>query len=76
MLSTTIEGKLLIVLAESADVERLQEQIEAVRQTFTRLYKLELTAALSEADHMTQSRRLFREVMQYLNHRFSSEKVN
>lgn len=70
LLSTTIEGKLLIVLAEPADVHMLQERIEAVRQTFTRLYRLELTAALSEADHMTQSRRLFREVMQYLNHRF------
>ena len=76
LLSTTIEGKLLILLEDSADYTDLRERTEEVRAAFTRLYKLQVTAALSEADHMVQSRRLYREALQCLNHRFSLEKAN
>lgn len=76
LLSTTIEGKLLILLGDSADSVGLKKSIEEVRAAFTRLYKLEVTAALSEADRMIQSRRLFREALQCLNHRFLSVKAS
>ncbi|MEN1990024.1 MULTISPECIES: response regulator [Paenibacillus] len=69
-LSTTIEGKLLLLLKDSEGLEALKDSIEEVRAAFKRLYKLEVTAALSGADRMIESRRLFREALQCLNHRF------
>ncbi|MGF7049388.1 two-component system response regulator YesN [Paenibacillus sp. DS2015] len=70
LLSTTIEGQLLILLPNPEDVEQLIQGIEAVKRTFYKFYKLDVTIALSEADLMIYSRKLYREMLQCMNHRF------
>jgi two-component system response regulator YesN len=70
LLSTTIEGHLLILLPESEHLEMLIEEIETVRTTFCKFYKMDITVALSEADRMVNSRKLYREMLQCMNHRF------
>ncbi|AOZ93544.1 response regulator transcription factor [Paenibacillus crassostreae] len=70
LLSTTIEGRLLILLPESDHVETLIQDIEMVRSTFYKFYKLDITIALSEADRMVNARKLYREMLQCMNHRF------
>lgn len=56
LLSTTMQGQLLIVLESEDDTSRFMKQIEAVRATFHRFYKLEVTVAVSESDSMQHSR--------------------
>ena len=70
LLSTTIDGHLLILLQERVDTGALIQEIESVRATFSKFYKLEVTIALSEGDAMLHSRKLYRKMLQCMNHRF------
>ncbi len=70
LLSTTIEGCLLILLTDPPHVDLLIQGIETVRSTFFRFYRLDVTIALSDADRMVHSRKLYREMLQCMNHRF------
>ncbi len=70
LLGTTMQGQLLIVLESGDDTSRLMEQLDAVRATFRRFYKLEITVAVSEPDNMQHSRGMYRETLHCMNHRF------
>ncbi|KAE8561500.1 response regulator transcription factor [Paenibacillus polymyxa] len=70
LLSTTMQGQLLIVLESADDTSGFMKQIEAVRTTFHRFYKLEVTVAVSESDSMQHSRGMYRETLHCMNHRF------
>lgn len=73
LLSTTIGGNLLILLNDEGDTAQNNPQlkrISEVRDVFNRFYKMDVTIAISDADLMSHSRRLYRQTLQCLKHRF------
>ncbi|GIO87345.1 putative transcriptional regulatory protein YesN [Paenibacillus faecis] len=63
LMSTTLEGNLLLLLSDHTDLDRLKAEVDLARNTFTRLYKLEVTAVLSEADRIVHSRQLYKQAL-------------
>ncbi|MFB5269615.1 response regulator [Paenibacillus enshidis] len=74
LFSTTIEGQLLIVMENPADSAAPIRDIEMVRATFSKFYKLEVTAAVSEGDRVQHARRMYKETLHCMNHRFYTGK--
>lgn len=76
LLSTTIQGHVLLVLADESRSEgeagpiSVMSSIHQVCAAFYKFYKLEVTAAASEPDTMLKLRTLYRETQQYMSHRF------
>jgi two-component system response regulator YesN len=70
ILSTTVGDHVLIVVEDTETTGELYELIDGVRQTFLQYYKIDLTIALSDADAVTHARKLYRETLECLNHRF------
>jgi len=73
LLSATIGGHLLILLEDEGNTVQnspLLKRIAEVREVFCKFYKMDVTIAISDADLMIHSRRLYRQTLQCLNHRF------
>ncbi|TBL79975.1 response regulator transcription factor [Paenibacillus thalictri] len=70
VLSTTVGKHVLIVLEDWERPEELHERIAGIRRTFLEYYKVDITAALSEADEMVQARSLYKQTLECLKHRF------
>ncbi|PZE19502.1 response regulator [Paenibacillus xerothermodurans] len=70
VLSCTVGRQVLIVVEDTMEPAGLLERITQIRQTFLQYYKIGLTAAISEADHMTRARVLYQQNLECLNHRF------
>ncbi|OMD87621.1 MULTISPECIES: response regulator [Paenibacillus] len=76
LLSATIGGHLLILLEDEGNTVQnspLLKRIAEVREVFCKFYKMDVTIAISDADLMIHSRRLYRQTLQCLNHRFYLE---
>lgn len=70
LLGATLNGRLLMAVREVPDPALLLRSIEEVKRTFLGFYSVELTVALSEAGPMEAARRLYREALECMNHRF------
>ncbi|AWB46511.1 DNA-binding response regulator [Paenibacillus sp. CAA11] len=73
LLSTTIQGQVLLVVSDESggqDSAEVISSIHQVRAAFHKFYRLEVTAAVSEQDKMIRLRSLYRETLQYMSHRF------
>ncbi|MNZ93400.1 HTH-type transcriptional regulator YesS [compost metagenome] len=76
LLSTRIGGFILTLMeveGETALNSTLLERISEVRKMFYKFYKVDVTIAISDADFMIHSRRLYRQTLQCLNHCFYME---
>lgn len=75
LLSTTIGDHVLLVIREEEDGEGegLQHKLGRIRDIFQDYYKLKATVALSEPDHITNARGLYRETLSCLNYGFYVE---
>ncbi|CAI6086680.1 response regulator [Cohnella sp. JJ-181] len=72
LLSTTIGDHVLLVVRDE-DGGDLQQRLRRIREIFQRYYKLKATVALSEPDHITNARGLYRETLSCLNYGFYVE---
>lgn len=70
LLSSTIGKHILILLEDTGCSEELLGRLGDVRQTFRNYYKMDLTIALSEPGEMSQARKLYKQTLECLNHRF------
>ncbi|MDG0811490.1 response regulator [Cohnella rhizosphaerae] len=75
LLSTTIGDHVLLVIREDEDGESegLQRKLERIRDIFQDYYKLKATVALSEPDHITNARGLYKETLSCLQYGFYVE---
>ncbi|OKP82624.1 response regulator [Paenibacillus sp. P32E] len=76
LLCTTIGSQLLILLEqpEEADPQHdLLERIASVKEIFFNFYKIHVTIAVSDKGRMSESRCLYRQTLQCMNHRFYLE---
>jgi two-component system response regulator YesN len=70
ILSTTVGDHVLMVVEDMETTAELYELIDRVQLTFLQYYKIDLTIALSDADLITHARKLYKETLECLNHRF------
>lgn len=70
LLGATLNGRLLMLIHETLEPAVLLRSLEEVKQTFLGFYNVELTVALSEAGPMESARKLYREALQCMSHRF------
>jgi two-component system response regulator YesN len=70
LLSTTIGKHVLFLIKDQLEQEVLLKLIDEIRTIFGGFYHKETTTALSEADEITNARRMYRETLECLNHRF------
>lgn len=76
LLSATIGSSLLILLEDKGDTAQSSPQLQRIselREVFYKFYKMDVTIAVSDADLMIHSRRLYRQTLECLNHRFYLE---
>lgn len=73
ILSSSVGERVILLLEAEGEADELYEQITRIRNTFIDFYKIDLTAAVSEAGHISRARNLYRETLEYLNHRFYLE---
>ncbi|MCL6603573.1 MAG: response regulator [Paenibacillus sp.] len=75
LLSTTIGSHMLVLLEHNEEEKNdtLLKRIDGVREVFCRFYKMSVTIAVSDADRMIHSRRLYRQTLQCMSHRFYLE---
>jgi len=70
LLSSTVGEHVLVVIRDEEAPERLHDRIARIRETFLGYYKIDLTIALSDADDIVLARRLYRQTLECLKHRF------
>lgn len=70
LLSTTIGKHVLLLIKDAAEEDALYGMIENIRSTFHKFYKMDTTIALSESGEITETRKMYRDTLEYLNHRF------
>ncbi|MGG6312556.1 response regulator transcription factor [Paenibacillus macerans] len=70
LLGATLGGRLLMLAADPDDPAVLLSRLETVKAVFFKFYRVDLTMALSEAGPLHAVRRLYRETLRYMNHRF------
>jgi two-component system, response regulator YesN len=70
VLSSTVGDHVLCMFEEFEELDMLQERLEQTRQTFMQYYKMDITSALSEPGEAIHARRLYKETLECLNHRF------
>ncbi|TDF97728.1 response regulator transcription factor [Paenibacillus piri] len=70
VLSSTVGEQVLVVVEDAVPLNELHDCIKRIRETFLRYYKIDLTVALSEASDITQARKLYKQTLECLNHRF------
>jgi len=76
LLSTTLGSQLLILLEQgetAKDHDGLLKRISEARKIFYTFYKIPVTIAVSDPGRMNHSRRLYRQTLQCMNHRFYLE---
>lgn len=70
ILSTTIGEYILIIVEDIREPEEWHERIQSIRDLFFQYYQMDATTALSEADEIRHAKRLYKESLECLNHRF------
>ncbi|GGF90252.1 hypothetical protein GCM10010912_39250 [Paenibacillus albidus] len=70
LLSTTVGGRVLLMMEDELAEAELFERINTLRGTFIDYYHTDITAALSDAGELAQVRRLYAQTVDCLNHRF------
>lgn len=70
LLSTTIGNHALLLVRHYENPGELQQKLQKVREIFCQYYRIDLTIALSEPDHITQARRMYQESLSCLSYRF------
>lgn len=70
LLSSTVGDRVLIVVPDTLPLQQLHDRIAVIRETFLRYYKIDATAALSEAGPFTNARRLYNETLDILPYRY------
>lgn len=70
VLSSTVGEHVLIVIDDEEPLDELLERISNIRTTFRSYYKIDLTIALSESGQMAEARKLYKQTLECLNHRF------
>ncbi|PZD93222.1 DNA-binding response regulator [Paenibacillus sambharensis] len=70
LLSTTIGKQVLLLIRDMSETDLLYALVAEIRGTFRRYYKLEATAAVSDPDDITGARRMYRDTLECLEHRF------
>lgn len=73
LLSTTIGDHVLLVIRDEDGEDGLQSRLRRIRDIFQSYYKRKATVALSEPDHITNARVLYRETLSCLNYGFYVE---
>ncbi|CAM4078388.1 response regulator transcription factor [Lederbergia lenta] len=69
ILSCTVEDYVLIVIEDSNE-ENIHLQIETIRETFFKYYQLDTTIAISESGKWIHIKKLYKEALECLQHRF------
>lgn len=70
LLSSTFGKQVLLLVEGSGETDELLAGLAQIRETFQRFYRLGLTAAISEPGDMSEARRLYKQTLECLNHRF------
>lgn len=70
MLNTNIGKYALFLIEDEGEDNKLQDGIKLIRDRFYQYYKIDTTVALSGADFVRNSRKLYLEALECLNHRF------
>ncbi|MDR6882164.1 response regulator [Bacillus sp. 3255] len=70
LLSSTVAEQIIVLIEDQEDMQRLHEQIAEIRRIFMLYYKIDTTAALSEAGEIGEARRLYLQALDCLSHRF------
>ncbi|WP_343060631.1 response regulator [Paenibacillus phyllosphaerae] len=70
MLSTTVGGRVLLLMEDQLAEEMLFQRVHALRETFKRYYRYDVMAALSEPGELGQVRTLYLRMLNCLSHRF------
>lgn len=70
LLSTTIGDHVLILIPDINDSTVLHQQLDDIRRSFRRYYKLDATIALSEPDLIVHAKSMYQEMLQCLSYRF------
>jgi two-component system response regulator YesN len=60
----------LFLVEDHGEVERLQHQIELIRERFFQYYKIDTTIAVSDKGYIRNARKLYLEALECLKHRF------
>ncbi|MCJ7843232.1 response regulator [Lederbergia sp. NSJ-179] len=70
ILSCTVGEHVLLVISVSSQTDNLHKQIEQIRERFFQYYQKDTTIAVSEAGRMISLRRLYKQTLECLQHRF------
>lgn len=70
LLSTTIGKHVLLLIKAMHESEPLFTRLKEVKQTFMSYYRLDITMAVSEAGHIKDARKMYRETLECLNYQF------
>jgi len=70
ILSTTFAEQILILLRDAGQTDEIYAAMDRVRTTFFQYYQIDATIAVSDADLLTNAKRLYKETLECLAHRF------
>jgi two-component system response regulator YesN len=70
LLSTTIGKHVLLLIQAQDDTEGLFAKLQQINQTFTSYYKRDATVAVSSQGPIVDTRKMYRETLEYLNYQF------
>lgn len=70
LLHTKIGENALFLIEDNLSPDELHQKIERIRELIYQYYKRDTTVALSEGDQVRNARKLYREAMECLEHRF------
>ncbi|MCL6604014.1 MAG: response regulator [Paenibacillus sp.] len=70
LLSSSVGEHVLLLLEDTLPEEEIFGRIGSIRTVFGKHYRLDLTAALSESGELSLARRLYKQTLECLRHRF------
>lgn len=70
ILSCTVGEHVLLVIGISSQTDNLHDQMEQIRERFFQYYQKDITIAVSEAGRMIAVRKLYKQTLECLQHRF------
>ncbi|MGZ7443642.1 response regulator [Paenibacillus sp. TH7-28] len=70
LVTTHIGEYALFLIKDDHDTEKLQQKIIRIREIMAQYFKRDTTVAISEGDYFRNARKLYREAMECLEHRF------
>ncbi|WP_246061856.1 response regulator transcription factor [Paenibacillus oralis] len=70
LVTTHIGEYALFLIKDDYDAEKLQQKIIRIREIIAQYFKRDTTVAISEGDYFRNARKLYREAMECLEHRF------